>query len=239
MVSADEQDDFELDEVSISETFGDETGDLEELDEATGSAIDVEFTEVKRPQSARPRPADDIDVIRAEPAASKPTEYDEFDAFLSEIPTDKEVTIIIKRKPDHGLKFRIPNAVISHVETRMWGRESLDVIYHELQRVHGGGRYWFQVRYGRGLGRSWDQTIMDPADHSERERTLLAEKTKDDEQQRRSEHSQAFVNPASAPAAPVDEEEQLERFMGPGWSAWQTLFDRMRPGAELRLRTSR
>jgi len=182
-----------------------------------GGIAEAEFSEVRilpRPSIEEDGPDAGGEVIAGEVVEPAPrakaadvqsvdTEPDPLEAFLANIPRDSDVTIVVKRKPDHGIKFRQPCNEHKWVCNLYWDQRAAEEIYALIQRKEGGGRYGLQFQYGGGFNRAWDVTIDDPADLSDREKTIRGDDAKDSEPERKPDVSQPFV-PTQPPADSLD-----------------------------------
>lgn len=165
----------------------------EELDNS--DAIDAEFTEIKK-SSVYTRAEKDDPIV------------DEFASFLSELTDESNITFVVWRKSDKNLagKFRIPCEISFYCDSIYWNKEqSPEEVYDQVAKKHGGGRYSFQVRSGKGFQKTWTVVIGDPAQPSERERTMRGEREQS-EPERTKENSQTFAQPqpTTPPPDPLD-----------------------------------
>ena len=162
--------------------------DVDDDDAIVGEVVDADVKEL--PKDAGPQ--------------------DEFSQFISGLPQNSDATIIISRKPDYNLKFRVPCVAFGHTTTIYWSGQQPEEIYADVQRNYGGGRYTFQIRMGRSFGKTWEITLNDPAEPSKLERSIK-EEAKAVEQERTADvpsTSQTVYTappPAAAPTAdPLD-----------------------------------
>ena len=119
-------------------------------------------------------------------------------ALLSNLKTDSDVSILITRLKDglHKNQFRQPCEESGKVDTVAWDGEPYpDALYTYIRKTYGGGRYRFQLRYNGGFKESWTDTLLDPAELSDKEKLERKQKTNADEQPRTVESSQLFANP--------------------------------------------
>lgn len=159
--------------------------------------------------------------VKTKPNETEEFYSDEFALFLSSLPNDTEASFIVSRLPDRNLKgeFRLPCNVHRRIDVFYWnGESSPDDFYNQITEKHGGGKYNFQIREGKGFGRAWTQVLSDPPFLTEIEKALKSEKeeTKQSEQPRNSESSQNFVSnappPMTAKTAIKDFLEQAKEF---------------------------
>lgn len=214
-----EKEDFEEENEKLSEIFDNQVDDDEEFEadfDLENEAIEAEFTEHKR----KPAPK-----ISTRGAIQGEIMKDEFAAFLETLPPNTEITIIVNRKPDHNLHFRIPNKTYGHTDTLYWNNETTEEIYADIQKRFGGGRYQFQIRHGKGFsGKTWEKTIFDPHEPSDAEKVILAEKekAKAQEHERKSENSQSFAN------QPRSNEPDIDNFFDT-LEKWEKRIEKFRP----------
>lgn len=210
--------DFEERAEKLSEIYSNDLEDFDGFSDETG-VIDGDFTEEK----TAPKQLKDKTAIEAEPIFD-----DKFASFLSELPQNTEITIIVNRKPDHNLRFRLPNKSYGHTETLYWNGESAPEIYDIIKKRHGGGRYQFQIRGKAGFSKNstWESTIFDPHEPSEAEQILLnKEQTKTDEQNRKAESSHVFAETKN------DDEDSIDKFFD-NLEKWERRINKIRPQPE-------
>lgn len=151
--------------------------------------------------------------IRPADVQAVSVEEDKFKAFLSGLQSDLDVTLIVKRLSDHGLKFRIPypSGPPKKVRTEYWDGRSADDIYEVIMHEEGGGRYNIQSQYGGGLQEAWTVVLDDPAEPSIRELTMRGE-TKSSEAERIPAASPPFAPPlpADSKSAFIELKERLQ-----------------------------
>lgn len=197
-ISDQESEDFEILDKS-------EAPDFDENDE---NAIDADFKPLTNNFTPPARAAHVAQLHEDE------VQKDDFALFLEGLPKNEDVTIIVTRLADKNLsgEFRITCNAHQKVDTIYWnGETEPDELYSQFTKKHGGGRYSFQIRRGKGFDRAWTQILGDPAEPSEKEKTILAAKAKMTEHDRTPEHSQLFAQPQTA-VKPIDELiEQFEK----------------------------
>ncbi len=137
--------------------------------------------------------------IKVKPGEAEEFYLDEFAQFLNNLPTDTEASFIVSRLPDRNLKgeFRLPCNTLKRIDVFYWnGETSPDEFYNQITEKHGGGKYNFQIREGKGFGKAWTQILADPPFLTEIEKAFKTEKeeTKPSEQPRNVESSQVFAN---------------------------------------------
>ncbi len=161
--------------------------------------------------------AEIISETRIKPEDLNEVYTDEFSQFLDNLPADADASFLISRLPDRNLKgeFRTPCNVLKHVETIYWNGETKpEEIYAQITAKHGGGKYMFQIRQGKGFGKSWTQVLADPPHLTEIEKALRTDKeeTKSEEQARNNAASQVFAN-LQRPTEPTDAFAGMRQFM--------------------------
>jgi hypothetical protein len=131
----------------------------------------------------------------------------DLDALIASIPKETDVTIVLKRKPDRGHKFRLPcGSGFPHIDKLYWDKRPLEDVYSDIQRIHGGGRYHFQLQYDGGLKPvSWTYTISDPPFASDAEKMANPGKANDREAERIPDASPQFAQQPPATSSPFDE----------------------------------
>jgi hypothetical protein len=180
---------------TLSEEFGNQIEDFAVFDDDE-SVIDLKLSD------------DETELTPVETKKDEP-QPDEFSNFLGSLPENTDVTIVVSRKPDYNLNFRIPCTTYGHQETLYWTGQTAPEIYDDIKKRLGGGRYQFQLRKGKGFEKgSWEITILDPSTPSEAEQTLQKEKAKADEQRRTNETSQVFAN-----AEPEKKSSSIDEFI--------------------------
>jgi hypothetical protein len=193
IVMAEENQKNDLELAEFGEDFSNQIEDFEKSEGET-PAIDADFTEEK---TVKPPSVSDKGAIFGAIVD------DEFSAFLSSLPTDEVVTIVVWRLSDRNYtgQFRLPCEDSGHQDTIYWkAPKTSEEIYADIQKKHGGGLYQFKIRQGRGFakGKVWNQLIRDPAEPSVAEKALMdALKPKTDEQVRNNQSSQVFANEKS------------------------------------------
>ena len=154
-----------------------------EPEESDKNAIDAE---ILREEKYKPEVKPDAEEFH----------LDEFSQFLDNLPNDAEASFIVSRLPDRNLKgeFRQPCNVQKRIDVFYWNGETTpDEFYNQITEKHGGGKYNFQIREGKGFGKAWTQVLADPPFLTEVEKALK-EETKNEEQKRNSDSSQHFVS---------------------------------------------
>jgi hypothetical protein len=195
--------------------------------------IDGDFKDIPSPVKLSMVDDDDGDAIVGEAVAAPPTmkpaksENDPLAALLADIPDNTDVTIVVKRKPDENLVFRIPCESFGLTTNVHYEGQALTEIYSTLQRRYGGGRYHFQLRYGSGLQpNSWVETINDPAEPSIAEQTASRDKANEREAERSADTS----HHATQVTPPPGEDDMAEKFFD-RLDKWTAIVDRVRPPA--------
>lgn len=165
-------------------------------------------------------PIKDAEIVSETPltkvkTAEKEEEPDDFTKFLLTLPEDSNPAIIITRQPDRNYagQFRIACESQEHTGTLNWNNYTdPSEIYNDIAKKFGGGRYSIQVKDGQRFEkhRTWTTTIGDPVQMSEKEKTLLELKTKNEEQPRNVESSPVFAN---APQAEPEKKNFLREAM--------------------------
>jgi hypothetical protein len=197
--------------------------DLDERDQNDSDkdddALDADVvSEVRRPRmmivedDPGSEPAIAAEVVQPRVTPATPND-DPLATILRDIPTNTDITIVVKRKADENLTFRMPNNKFGHVCNVHYDGQPLTEVYSYIQRQYGGGRYHFQLQYDGGLKpNSWVDTINDPAEPSVAEQTLLKHQPNHSEPQRTVETSQTFVSPPPPPETPrVDAFQEMKR----------------------------
>lgn len=165
---------------------------------------DAEFTETPNAfKAGLDKDDDDGETITAEvvekvkpvEVAPASVEIDKFKTFLSGLKPDLDVTLIVKRLPDHGLRFRIPypSGPPKQVRNEYWDGRAAEEIYEVIIHQEGGGRYNIQSQYGGGMREAWTVVLDDPAEPSVRELTMRGEAANEREAERIADASPQFA----------------------------------------------
>ena len=216
---SDEKDRIELTEIAKPDEDGEllSASQVRELSEFADDIADAEFIDLETGDSPRLDAEDDdeepiaAEVVEPSPAVASDVRAaeapdDPLSKFLAGLPKNTDITVVAKRKSDHGLVFRIPNtAPQKFVCNVYWDGRTAEQIYEYIQTKHGGGRYWLQLQYGGGLKESWEVTIDDPSEPSDAEKVMRNLMAKENEAVRVLDPSPAFAEKPQPPKSALEE----------------------------------